>query len=33
MVRAIAASLKRPDSDSPSPKRTMREKASMTRNP
>ena len=33
IVRAIAASLKRPVSDSPSPRRTMRENASMTRNP
>ena len=32
-VRAIAASLRRPVSDRPSPSRTMREKASMTRKP
>ena len=32
-VRAIAASLKRPVSVRPSPKRTMRENALMTRNP
>ena len=32
-VRSIAASLSRPVCESPSPKRTMREKASTTRNP